>query len=793
MWSAWNRTVPRIGRPDAWQALLRRRQRARTGTGGLTLLEGDGGVGKSTFLEAIVEESRAAGFRVTTARASPVDNPAPFTLVGDALAPLRAIKIPVAAAPTPTAAGSSIAFLPAIEHEAVHLTAANPLRATEEGGQSELAAERFRLMGSLSEPFLRAAQVSPLLVAFDDLQWADDASIELLLYLLPQIGDRPIWIIGACDPTRSRTRGPSAPLALLRERKDVEHLVLRPLSEPEIEEYARWAAPHRKFRANELRRLFVDSGGSPTKLTQLIFPPGVPKPRTDGKSVSELDAELGVGDLSAEARRLLNFAVVAGGEFSLELLASAAGIDEERAVEHVERFVELGFVREIELGRFGFTQEEFRFRLYSELLGLRVRLFHQRIAEALRRTGATDPPTVYSLAQHTYLGRMDELAIKYNREAAELAAGSFQPGAALPYLHQALESLKRSSPDDTASELSLRLDIALQQARFGELEAAETTLKEIRTTERLWEAAKPLDRGLLAVYQARVLADLGRWDAAELALKEIPPDVLTEGPTNVRFSALRLKGEILYYRGNYTEALSAHESALAVAQGAHLDRDAAAETIQRAAVLSMLPGREEEALGVFRSAIDRLVELGDSTEAAYAALSLGALLVSQGRPDEARSALRRSIELAEANHDLRRSGWAFLNLADLEFGEGRPAEATEAVRKARAGFEQVSDALGQARANLTEGRLALGRGEFADAERAFAVAESIFQKQNLEADELEVELRRAELDLARQDDAGARNRFHELGRTGLDRLRPDLLGDWRKLGARLGEPVAGAG
>ncbi|MCI4339762.1 MAG: tetratricopeptide repeat protein, partial [Thermoplasmata archaeon] len=595
------------------------------------------------------------------------------------------------------------------------------------------------------------------------------------------------------DASRSRSRGPSAPLALLRARKDAEHLLLRPLSEPEIEEFARWAAPHRKFRPNELHRLFVDSSGSPTKLTQLIFPPGAPKPRTDGKKVSETDVELGVGELSAEARRLLNFAVVAGGEFSLELLANAAGVDEERAVEHVERFVELGFVREIELGRFGFTQEEFRFRLYSELLGLRVRLYHQRLAEALQRNGGTDPATVYALAQHTYLGRLDELAVKFNRQAAELAAGSFQPGAALPYLHQALESLRRFSPDDTTTELSLRLDIALQQARSGELAPAERTLRDIRGSDRLWKAARPVDRGLLAVYRARVLADLGQWDAAELALKEVPPDLEAAGPSGLRLSALRLKGEVLYYRGSYPEALAAHDAALAVAEGAGQAREAAAESIQRATVLSMLPGREAEALEVFRTAIDRLVSLGDPTEASYAALSLGALLASQGRSEEARSALRRAIDLAETAHDLRRSGWAYLNLADLEFGEGRTDDAAEYIRKARTGFEQVSDSLGQARANLTEGRLALAKGELSVAQQAFEVAQSIFRNQNLEADELEVGLRRAELDLARNDAPAARGRYHELEKAGLDRLRPDLVVDWRKLGARLGETVAGSG
>jgi len=774
-------------------ALLRRRQRARTGSGGLTLLEGDGGVGKSTFLEAVVEDSRAAGFRVATARASPVDNPAPFTLVGDALAPLRAVKVAAVVAPLPTGPTSSIAFLPALEHGPASLSANDPLRATEEGGQSELASERFRLMGSLAEPFLRAAQSLPLLVAFDDLQWSDDASVELLLYLLPQIERLPIWIVAASDAGRSRSRGPSTPISILRERPDVERVTLRPLNEAEVAEFARWAAPHRKFGPVEIARLRTESEGSPGRLTQLIFPPTPARPRADGKKTPEIDAELGLGELNAEARRLLNFAVVAGGEFSLELLASAAGIDEERAVEHVERFVELGFVREIELGRFGFTQEELRFRLYSELLGLRARLYHQRLAEALERTGATDPATVYALAQHSYLGRMDAAAARYNRQAAQLAAGSFQPGAALPYLHQALESLNRSAPDDTTTALSLRLDIALQQARSGELTAAEISLGEIRGSARLWKAARPLDKGLLSVYRARVLADLGQWDAAEASLQEMPDDLEGGGPVDLRLAALRLRGEILYYRGNYPEALAAHEAALAVAVAAGDHHEAAAESVRRATVLTMLPGRVEEALAEYRTAIVRLVELGDPTEAAFAALCLGTQLAAESRPDEARGALRRAIDLSESAHDLRRAGWAYLNLADLEFGEGRIERASEYVAKARTGFEQVADSLGEARANLTEGRLALARGELDPAQHAFDVAGSIFRHQHLEADAMEVELRCAELDLARRDEEAARTRFRGLERTGIDRLRPDLVGDWRKLGARLGEPAAGAG
>ena len=81
---------PRIGRDGIWQALLARRQRAVEGAGGLTLLEGGGGIGKSTFLALFAQDSIAAGFRVVNAKASWVDDPPPFRLIGDVLKALAA-------------------------------------------------------------------------------------------------------------------------------------------------------------------------------------------------------------------------------------------------------------------------------------------------------------------------------------------------------------------------------------------------------------------------------------------------------------------------------------------------------------------------------------------------------------------------------------------------------------------------------------------------------------------------------------------------------------------------------
>ncbi|MGC2289727.1 MAG: hypothetical protein WA688_07730 [Thermoplasmata archaeon] len=79
------RARPRIGRLEAWEALISRRERVRSGLAGVTVLDGPLGVGKSTFLGALLEDSRAAGFKVYQARAAN-ENPPPFSLIRDAVA-----------------------------------------------------------------------------------------------------------------------------------------------------------------------------------------------------------------------------------------------------------------------------------------------------------------------------------------------------------------------------------------------------------------------------------------------------------------------------------------------------------------------------------------------------------------------------------------------------------------------------------------------------------------------------------------------------------------------------------
>ncbi len=773
------RSRPRIGRPDTWEALVFRRERARSGAGGTTILDGPIGVGKSTFLAQLLEDSRSAGFRVFRARAAE-ENPPPFSLIRDAVS--ADVERELAPPMHDPSAGTPLGLLPGLVRSNDSTLSGQAIRTAADGTRAELESDRQRLGAELAEPLFAAARKGPVLLALDDLHRADDASVGLLQDLVPRIAGQPIWILGTLDSAEPRPA--TGPLDALLRLAAVERLRLRALSEEEMGEFLRWLEPQRRFREADVRRLYSETGGLPMFVERLVHPPPVADGAPEAAEASGAEGAGALEHLDAADRRLLNLAVVAGNEFSFDVLAAAVGGEEEKVVEGLERLVRLGILRELEWDRFAFNQEALRQRLFTELSAPTVRNLHRRVAAALEQSTPREMETVYALARHTYLGGLDS-AVQYNRQAAEYAAGSFQPTVAISYLEHAQEALQRSDPDDVAAEIGIRLELAVQRTRAGELEAAGALLKEFRADRRLWTAARATDRSLYSLLRARLFAEEGHWEEAEQVFRELPAKGPSGASVALRIATLRLRGEILYYRGNYTEALRAHDEALHLALDAGDTREAAAESIRRSTALSMLPGREEDAVAGFRSAIDQLVDVGDRAEAAFGLICLGAMLNQQGQVEEARAALQRAFEFSETAHDLRRMAWACLNLADLELEHGRGEEAEARNRVAMAQFGQLGDSLGQARSYLTEGRLALARGDDGGALKAFALARRIFAQQRLGADELEVDLREAEVQFARGRREEAVRALEGMREREFERLRPDLVPDWRRLRDRL--------
>ncbi len=792
--------VPPIGRIEVWDALLRRREQARAGSGGITFLEGTNGVGKTSFYEALVHDSRRAKFRVYRGRAAPLENPPPFLVLQEAilrpdvdeepeeLTELHAPVVPYVG--TFGAAGVPLGLLPEAGEGPANLPpmAAQLLSSVE--GPVGHQSSRQRLLEGFAEPLFRSAARGPVLLALDDLHFADPATLEFLGYLAPRLSARPLWVFATMAPVDRSPVGLGTAVEQWTASQQAERLLLRPLSEREVPEFVRWVDPKREVRTPEVSRWFEATGGVPILLEQVVR--GREAVLHRGARAAEehrlsLDPRSLLAEVTEPELRLLTVAAVAGREFSFPLLMKAMAREEESLAESIERLVTLGLLREKPGELFEFLREDVRFELYSRLTGPRLRILHRRVGEAIEALGTSDLATVFALARHYYLGRVDAKAREYNRRAGDFARRAHTANIALVHFEQALEAHRRALTEDLVGELDLVLQIAVEREHIGELKRAEQLLRETLARSEVLTSATPDQQALIGLLLGRILADQGRWDQADRSVIGALPSVARAKDPLLKVYALRLRGEILFYRAEYAEALRHHEEALRAAEAARNDREVAIQRVRLANVLSMTQGRADEALQSYLEAGRTLREMGDNAEAAYAYLCHGVVLAQHGEVERGLEDLSVAAELAERAHDLRRLGWVHFNIADLERMRRRLPEAEDHNRQARTLLEGIGDRFGLGQTYLNEGKLRLLGGEPELAVRALEEAGQLFREEKLPGDEVEVVLRLAEVDLAREQIGSARAKLNELEERALSRLRPDLVDDYRALDRRVAE------
>ena len=788
---------PLIGRADLYQALVRRREEVLRGEGGITFLEGDTGVGKSTILDALAQESALHEFRVVSARSEP-QAPAPFQLIR---AVVRAVDREAAA--LGATADSSLAFpyvaQPMVTTSIAFGVGGAPVAARGSGGSGEATslfrsvalgdsfqADRLQLMEEMATPFFALAEQVPVLIAIEDLQWADEGSLEFLEFIAPRLESRRVWWIGTTPPFERLE---------LRVRASFERLVasgarrhsVRPLNEREVVDFVRWANPDRITPPEQVHRWFAQTAGNPLFLEQLINvspvqePPG---PVSPGDRAELLRHQ--IRSLSESERRILTIAAVLGPKSRFAILTRTTDENEEALAETVERLVHQGLLRETENEVFEFQRTELREELYAGLTETRRRILHRRVAEAIEAAGPKEVDSVFALARHYHLGRVDPKSLEYNRMAARFAADAYLPGVALIHLERALEAHRRCRAGHLTEEIDLLLEMVRQLRRVGELERAERTVRQITDRSDMMAAATPRQKDLLPLYLALVRSDQGRWEEADHLVSDL---IRLRGEQEweppVRLVAVRLAGELAYFRGDYPGALKYHAEGLATTKEMGDVRETLLEEVRYARSLSMRPGELEASIDRLRAAAASLEQMGEKAEAAEAHIYIGVALGMTRQPELTLAAFEQALRLAKEANDPRRMGWALFDIADTLHDLNRLDEAEAHNREAREQLERVGDRFGLAQTYVYEGKIRRSRNDPEGAEQALREALTIFEEQNMEADIVEVLLRLGEVEATRENWPRVREQLTDLERRRLSELRPDLTYDMEQLRARL--------
>ena len=413
-----------VGREPEVAALRERLQEARRGHGSLVIVNGEAGIGKTRLLLEALLELKRDGATVLRSQF--------FEHVSTPMGPLVEIFREL------------YTILPAAIDK-------RPASAVFGGADSSIDAvvfdSRASQFTSIAETLLRCASATPLVIAIEDVHWADPATLECLHYLASRVeGARLLFIVTHRSESVDRQQNPVAEYSKLVHQANVWQLALEPLQIPEMQALVNETLPANHQLSSEAQfRVLELAEGNPLFAEELLkdaLESGASRLPT---SVSTLFLQR-LGSFSSEGRFLISQAAVIGKRFDAHLLAQVSNQSFEAILNVLRTARELQIiVEDVELASsYNFRHALVREALYEELLIDEVRPLHRRIAEHLENVPESEERTI-ELAYHWWAAREPAKTVRYNVAAAELAAARFASEDAVRFYDRALTFVTNGS------------------------------------------------------------------------------------------------------------------------------------------------------------------------------------------------------------------------------------------------------------------------------------------------------------------------------------------------------------
>jgi len=425
---------------------------AASGRGGIAVVEGRPGVGKSALLAAVADRARTLGVETWTASAGEWESTSPFGLVR------RLFDRP----------------LQSLSHGDRERIDAGPARlaAGLVSGSSLAAAQQSDVMHSLYWLLDAFAARGPLVLLADDVQWADEDSLVYFVSLRERLRELPVLLVAAVREVAPEDRGPA--LAHLLAERDAEVVPLSTLSvdgvsglmarhwdlpvEPEVAAAADEVTGGNPFLVEALARLLAGQRPSAAEIRSAV-------PASVVDSVVGRLATLGADEQAlARAVAVLDVAPTwTAGELA-GLAASGAG-------PAADRLRAAGLLAEGTPLRF--RHALLRSATYRGAGTDRIQDLHRRAARLL----SADP---HAAAAHLMVteGTGDPWAVELLTAAARLALDGGAPHSGVAILRRAV-----AEPPHVEVLPTLLLELGLAELRLADPACVETLGRAVEATD----------------------------------------------------------------------------------------------------------------------------------------------------------------------------------------------------------------------------------------------------------------------------------------------------------------------
>ncbi len=292
--------------------------------------------------------------------------------------------------------------------------------------------DRIRLYEAIAQFLIAICIEKPLLLLFDDMQWADQPSLDLLEYFVRSSNNlRVLTLVGYRTEDVSSDSPLSKMLMKLNRERLLETVLVRDLNKEDTTNFIKQVFGEQTVSTEFVNLIFQRTGGNPffvEEVLRSLVEDGTifrTEKGWDRKPIQELAVPDSVKvtlrsrltKLGPGALVILQWAAVAGSEFNFELLEEVSRLDQDAVLQRIETVLSAGIILEAprERGNFRFADNRLRELLLDDLSRIRQAKYHLKIAEAMEKLYSKNLERhAEALAYHYSEGGNAQLSIKYS-------------------------------------------------------------------------------------------------------------------------------------------------------------------------------------------------------------------------------------------------------------------------------------------------------------------------------------------------------------------------------------------
>jgi len=643
-----------VGRERQIEELLKILDDVKDGKGKTVFVSGEPGVGKTSLIERLIEETRKDKFLILKGVCR-YDDHSPYGPIKEAW----------------------------IDSEQEDLKDLISVKKNKDIKDKEmLDAYRNVAFYETAEQVKSISIERPVLFFLDDMHWADQGTINIFHYLADRLQNNPVLLIGTYCPGDAVSGTAFIGMKQMMSRKKLFHkLELEPL---DLEDTRSLIKTLTGF--DDISEEFVNMVHETTEGNPLFIKEGILQMSHEGifKKGGEPEiekfehpilieevVERRINRLDIETRELLQFGAVVGNRVPYILLENISDLDEFDMLNAVDDLIENRLWYEGEHSEdFYFSHNILRDIVYKGIgRWLERKRLHRRVAEAIGKLYKNERH--HLLAYHLQMAEDYEKAVKNYIKAGKKAEEVYSHEDAVDMYKEAL-SLYKNNPHVKVDKIWISERIADAYNLMGRYDESREYLNKA-----MKEAVEEEEQLRLYRKIAESFSEQGEYDDALSLINEITaPD--KDSPEAPRI--LGIKGWSLMNMGDYPEAKETFEEERFLAEKIGADKEIA-QAFHNLGSMSLMLGRYEKAL----DHLDKAMDIWEETEyikgLSKSLNNLAGLNSFIGDLDKALEQYNECLDLYREMENIPLEGKVLNNIGVIYYKKGRLEKAANILKK----------------------------------------------------------------------------------------------------------------